>query len=100
MVARTWFPELASLAVAYFWRINLLMQSLMLIAVLAVSGRLLAQRHDSWRGPSRRARLGALARKFGGLLRVVSHEILNPASSLRFVAINLRRGVLSPEEAA
>ncbi|WP_120799560.1 hypothetical protein [Thiocapsa rosea] len=43
VVARTWFPELASLAVAHFWPINLLMQSLMLMAVLAVSGRLLAE---------------------------------------------------------
>ncbi|RKT47620.1 histidine kinase/DNA gyrase B/HSP90-like ATPase [Thiocapsa rosea] len=41
-----------------------------------------------------------MARKFSGLLRVVSHKIRNPASSLRFVATNLRRGVLSPEAAA
>lgn len=104
VVARTWFPGLASLAVAYFWPINLVMQSLMLIAVLTVSGRLLADVPEQARrlegARQARLRLAALARKFSDLLKVVSHEIRNPASSLRFVATNLRRGVLSPEDAA
>ncbi|WP_158308395.1 ATP-binding protein [Thiocapsa marina] len=104
VVARTWFPGLASLAVAYFWPINLVMQSLMLIAVLTVSGRLLAEVPEQTRrlegARQARLRLAALARKFSGLLKVVSHEIRNPASSVRFVATNLRRGVLSPEDAA
>jgi signal transduction histidine kinase len=104
VVARTWFPGSASLAVAYFWPINLLMQSLMLVAVLTVSGRLLAEVPEQARrlegARQARLRLAALARKFRGLLKVVSHEIRNPASSVRFVATNLRRGMLSPEDAA
>jgi len=104
VVARTWFPGLASLAVAYFWQVNLLLQSCMLVAVLAVSGRVLravpeqARRLDQ--AQRERDRLSALAREFGGLLQVASHEIRNPASSLRLIAGNLRRGTVTSEEAA
>jgi signal transduction histidine kinase len=104
VVARTWFPGLASLAVAHFWQLNLLFQSFTLIAVLTVSGRALRaipeQALRLERSQRERSRLTTLAQEFGGLLRVASHEIRNPASSLRLIAGNLRRGTVTTEEAA
>jgi len=104
IVARPWLPQLASLAVAWFWQFNLLLQSLMLVAVLIVGGRILREVPEQTRrmqqAEHERVRLAAVADKFSGLLQVVSHEVRNPASSLRLLAGNLRRGLLSNTEAA
>ncbi|WP_295428190.1 hypothetical protein [uncultured Thiodictyon sp.] len=78
--------------------------TLMLVAVLIVGGRILREVPEQTRrmqqAEHERVRLAAVADKFSGLLQVVSHEVRNPASSLRLLAGNLRRGLLSNTEAA
>ncbi len=104
MVTRTWFPHWASFSVVYFWPMMLMTQSAMLIAVLIIGGRHLAelprQQQQLEQAQQARERLATLARDFASLLSVVSHEIRNPASALRLVAANLGRGAVSAAEAA